>query len=164
MRTLVLMRHATAAPEPFGRDRDRALTPAGRAEAAAAGALMAAAGITRVLCSPAARTRETAACLGLPGEPPLEVVDALYLCGTNTLLQHIADVDDDVTSLLVVAHSPTVPGLAARMASGPSPRLAEDLWASFPPATWVEFAIAGTWAELGRMPYALGALRRVERP
>ncbi|MDA8437712.1 MAG: histidine phosphatase family protein [Propionibacterium sp.] len=164
MRTLVLMRHATAASEPFDRDRDRALTDEGRGEAAAAGSLLAGIGITHVLCSPALRTRETASCLALPGDPDIEVLDALYLCGTNTLLQHIADVPDIVTSLLVVAHSPTVPGLAARMASGPSPRVAEDLWARFPPASWAHFDIDGTWAELGRMPYALGSLRRVERP
>lgn len=158
------MRHATADPEPFGRDRDRALTDAGRAQAVAAGVLLAPLAITKVLCSPALRTRQTADCLALPGDPEIDVLDRLYLCGTNTLLQQIADVPSHVTSLLVVAHSPTVSGLAARMASGSSPRSAEELWANFPPASWVRFDVDGTWDELGRMPYALGSLRRVERP
>ena len=163
MRSLVLMRHATAASEVPVPDRDRPLTAAGLAQAASAGRMLAHAGITRVLCSPALRARQTAEALALPGTPVVEVVDTLYLCGTNTLLQHIADQPDEVTSLLVVAHSPTVPGLAARMVSGASSRLAEDIWGRFPPASWARFVVEGQWDALGRMPYALASLVHVER-
>ena len=164
MRSLVLMRHATAVTDLSMPDRDRPLTEAGRAQAASAGRMFTTLGITHVLCSSALRTRETTACLALPGEPQVETLPSLYLCGTNTLLQHIADIPDDVTSLLVVAHSPTVPGLAARMVSGASPRVAEDIWGHFPPASWARFVIDGGWDALGRMPYALASLVHVERP
>jgi len=164
MRSLVLMRHATAASDLSVADRDRPLTEEGRAEAAAAGRMFETLGISHVLCSSAVRTRETASLLALPGAPVVEPLDALYLCGTNTLLQHIADTADAVTSLLVVAHSPTVPGLAARMASGAAPRLAEDIWGRFPPASWARFVVDGPWDALGRMPYALASLVHLERP
>lgn len=164
MRSLVLMRHATAAAELTGPDRDRPLTDGGRAQAASAGRMLTTLAVTHILCSSARRTRETAACLALPGDPPVEALDALYLCGTNTLLQHIADTPDEVTSLLVVAHSPTVPGLAARMVSGASTRMAEDIWRDFPPASWARFVVDGGWDALGRMPYALASLVHVERP
>src|ERR1700754_2302322 len=61
MRTLVLLRHAKAEHPEVGSDFDRRLTTRGKADAAAAGVWLAAEGIRPelVLCSAAARTRET---------------------------------------------------------------------------------------------------------
>ncbi len=161
MRTLFLMRHAQAEDISFGRDRERPLTDAGRRAAAMAGTTLREEKIQRVWCSSATRTRQTLAGLGLPEETSVEYLDYLYVCGTNTLLKHLAEVDDAVERMLVVGHSPTIPGLAARLASGDNPHDADRLWTNYPTATWTQFSVDGTWAELSRMPYALAHLERV---
>lgn len=164
MRTLFLLRHATPELEPFDRDRARELSALGRRQAFEVGEVLRDRGIEHVLCSSAVRTQQTLAALQLGDSPAVEVLDKLYMCGTNTLLQRIGEVVDGVQSLLVVAHSPTIPGLAARIASGAHPKIAEDLWASYPPATLTEFSVDGPWDALTRMPYALGQLVDVRRP
>lgn len=163
MRTLFLMRHAQAQNVAFGSDRERPLTSAGRRDAAAAGATLREQDIQLVWCSSAVRTRQTLDSLSLPDTIRVEFLDYLYVCGTNTLLKRIGEVGEEITRLLVIGHSPTIPGLAARLASGANPHGAERLWADYPTATWSQFGIDGTWDELARMPYALARLERMGR-
>lgn len=119
MRTLILLRHAAATtPWPDGGDFERALTPDGRAEAEAAGRLLAERGTRpqRLLTSPAHRARATAdivaRCLGL-ARTGVEEDPALYLAAPAALRAAIAATDAAVGCLLLVGHNPGLSDLAA---------------------------------------------------
>ncbi|MDN5563714.1 phosphohistidine phosphatase [Luteococcus japonicus] len=145
-RTLVLMRHAAAEGWSVSGDRGRKLNEGGRQDAAQAGQQMAALGIQHVLCSTATRTRETVECLGL--DAPVEYMDALYNCTMDTLVQRIGEIEDDVTALLVVAHSPAIPSLAAELTWAADPSAADDMRCWFPTAAFSQFTLEGSWSEL----------------
>ena len=73
-----------------------------------------------VLCSPSRRTRQTWELLvgSLKDEPPVEFADELYLGEPARLLQRIGQVQEDLPSLLVIAHNPGLQALAHKLASG----------------------------------------------
>lgn len=146
MRTLLLMRHATAEGFSSEGDHGRKLTGRGRQEAAEVGVQLRAKGVQHALVSAATRTRETFECLGL--DAPAEFMEALYNCGTETMAQRISEVDDEVTCLLVVAHAPAIPSLSAELAYASSPQEADDLQCWFPTAAYSEFTLKGSWADL----------------
>jgi phosphohistidine phosphatase len=115
-RRLTLVRHAKAVEEDVRGDHLRVLSARGREDAKALGSWFA--GQTKpeqVLCSTAARTRET---LELISEAmgvniPTILRDKLYLASAGELLAHIQDCDDAITDLMVVAHNPGLHGLLA---------------------------------------------------
>jgi phosphohistidine phosphatase len=121
VRTLILLRHAAAESLGLdGRDFDRELTAAGRAEAEATGRRLAALDIRPqlLLSSPARRTRATtdivARCLGLAASAVRE--DAtLYLATLPTLRTAIARTDAAVGCLLLVGHNPGLSELATAL-------------------------------------------------
>ena len=121
MRTLILLRHAAAeSPGLDGQDYDRGLTPAGRAEAEAAGRRLAALNLQPqlLLTSPARRTRATtdivARCLGLAAAGVRE--DAtLYLAAVPALRAVIARTAAAVGCLLLVGHNPGLSELATAL-------------------------------------------------
>ena len=71
-----------------------------------------------VLCSSAARARETIAGVlpGLGAPLRVEIEDDLYTFEARTLLDRIRGVDDGVPSLMIVAHNPGIAVLAGRLA------------------------------------------------
>lgn len=148
--TLFLMRHAQAADkQPGGGDHDRALTAAGRSEAEAAGeALRTVAGtIDHVLCSSAARTRETLTALQL--DAPSEFTDEMYNAGDDTLLEIVQRQDESVGSLLLVGHAPGIPGLAGRLTGpGSDPEASATQDSRFPTATVAQFEVTDPWQDL----------------
>jgi len=161
-RHLVLMRHAAAEGWSPAGDKGRPLSEAGRREAGLAGQALAGLGVQHVLCSSAMRTRETVDCLGL--DVPVEYMDALYDCTPQTLVQRIGEIEDEVTSLLVVAHSPAIPSLSADLAWAASPSQADDLQCWFPTAAFSHFTLEGGWASLADdRSLALAGVRRVGR-
>ncbi|HEX4220617.1 MAG TPA: histidine phosphatase family protein [Acidimicrobiales bacterium] len=123
---LWLLRHAKATPH--GRrgisDYDRPLTGRGRRDALALGNRLAAGvgvfgldGIPLpqiVLTSSAARTAETAALVveGMGAPLPIESYRSLYQADTETILQYVREIDDDLISAMVVGHNPTIYRLA----------------------------------------------------
>jgi phosphohistidine phosphatase len=111
MRTLVLLRHAKAQHPDVGSDFDRRLTTRGEADATAAGAWLAAEGIRPelVLCSAAARTRETWAAVArsLP-KPEVRFEQSLYEGGRTEVFDLLRTVPDSVHTVLVVGHNPTM--------------------------------------------------------
>jgi phosphohistidine phosphatase len=121
MRTLVLMRHAKSDYPAGVADHDRPLAARGIREAALAGDWLRSTlpAIDAVLCSTAARTRETLDRTGIAA--PVNYLQQLYDATVGAMLDQINRVDDDVATLLVVGHEPTVSqvalGLAARPAS-----------------------------------------------
>lgn len=148
MKTLYLMRHAKA--EAFGPagDKSRPLNDRGRRDSREQGTWLRAAGIDLALVSSAVRTTQTFAETGL--DCRAEYMDALYDCDVETMRQRIGEVDEDVTALLVVGHSPTIPALAAELLYETQPGVADDLQCHYPTATVTGFRVQGPWAELGQ--------------
>jgi phosphohistidine phosphatase SixA len=120
MRELILLRHAHAEPAAAGQDDlSRGLSATGRAEAQAAGDWLREHGLRpdRVLCSPAARARETLAALGDIGGGEVYEEAAIYEASPGTLVA-LADAARDAERLLLVGHNPGLEQLAALMHSG----------------------------------------------
>ena len=120
MRELILLRHAHAGSHATGPDdRDRVLSEVGVQEARAAGAWLREQGLLpdRVLCSPAARTRETLAVLGDLGVVEVREEPSIYEASPGTLAA-LVDANRDANRLLLVGHNPGLEQLAALMHSG----------------------------------------------
>lgn len=117
-RTLILLRHAKAETPGELPDFERRLTDKGRADADAAGSWLADARLAPdlVLCSPANRTRETwqgvsialaqAAPDGTTAEVHYEA--GLYDGGRSEVIDLLRAVPDEVRTVLVVGHNPTM--------------------------------------------------------
>src|ERR1700722_732379 len=145
---LWLLRHAKATQHGRrgGSDYDRPLTARGRRDALALGNRLAAGvgvfgldGVALpqiVLTSSAARTAETTALVveGMAKPLPVESYRSLYQAGTETTLQYVREIDDDLISALVVGHNPTIYRLA---------------WELLPPDGWDEAGEMGEAGEIG---------------
>jgi phosphohistidine phosphatase len=115
-RSLVLLRHAKAENPAGVADDRRPLSARGHADAQAAGAWLA----TRhapdlVLCSPTKRTRQTwgAVAANLPGvEPVVKYERRIYLGGADDLLDMVREIEESMSSVLVIGHNPTLSQLA----------------------------------------------------
>ena len=120
MRELILLRHAEAAPGTDGKDdRERKLTEHGRNEARAAGQWLAEHHVKydRVLCSPAERTKETAALALGQVEPVFE--DAIYDATPGDLYE-LLDEQRDAERVVLVGHNPGIEQLVAFLVEGRS--------------------------------------------
>jgi phosphohistidine phosphatase len=108
----VILRHAKAdRPDGVG-DFDRPLTARGRADAAAAGEWLTAHGYAPdlALVSPASRARETWAGTGL--RAPAEYHQDLYFGGVTEALVLVRAVGEEVGTVVVVGHNPTLSHLS----------------------------------------------------
>jgi phosphohistidine phosphatase len=126
LRYLWVLRHGKAARNApaGGGDKARPLTARGRRDAIALGHRLAAGvgvfGLADVplpqvvLTSSAVRTRQTADLVleGMGGDLPLESLHSLYGANPDTVLGYVGELDDDVTSAMLVGHNPTVYELA----------------------------------------------------
>lgn len=115
-RRLVLLRHAKAQTPAGVPDDKRPLSPRGHADAQAAGAWLAAKVVPElVLCSPSKRTRQTwhaiAANLPAGADPAVRFDRRLYLGGVDALLEMLREIED-VSSVLLIGHNPTLSQLA----------------------------------------------------
>lgn len=114
---LILLRHAKSSwDSPLLDDHARPLNDRGRKSAIAIGQWLKDQGHVPelVLCSDAARTRETHALLGLP-EARCMFSNGLYLA-PDGLLQRAIDDHPDVHTLMIIAHNPGLGDLAVNMA------------------------------------------------
>ncbi len=128
-RFLWLLRHGKAASDaPWGGgDRERPLTARGRRDATALGKALATGegpfgveGVVApkaIVCSAAVRTRQTADLLvAASGTPlPLDALRHLYGAGVDELLRVVRRLDDEVPSVLIVGHNPTMHRLAIEL-------------------------------------------------
>jgi len=151
-RTLLLLRHAKSSwDEPDLEDRERPLAARGRRDAAALGARLRRRGPKpdRVLCSPAARTRETLALLDLPAKTPVVFDAALYLASGRTLLARIRRLPTRARSVLVVAHDPGLDQLAQLLVADGLSKALRRLAAGFATGALAELRVPeGGWREL----------------
>jgi phosphohistidine phosphatase len=140
---LIVMRHAQAGELPGGPDVERALTPQGRRDSAAAGGWLRAGGYRpdAVVCSAACRTRQTWQYVSevLGGEPALAADERAYRADATELAEIIRQVPEDVRTLMIVGHNPAVGQLSAVLTG-------TEL--VFPAAAIAVIGVAQSWAEL----------------
>lgn len=135
MRTLTLLRHAKSdwPPAPaVGRpldDRLRPLSERGRRDAPRMAAWMAAQAIRPdlVLCSTAARTRETLELVKPAVAGPstrVRLMDEIYLAEADDFMELLQGADDTAGHIMLVGHNPGLHDLAVDLAgAGPKPLL-----------------------------------------
>ncbi len=143
-RIVYLLRHAKSSwDDPSLADRDRPLAPRGRqaVERLARHVREREIAPARVLCSPAARTRQTLAGLRRAlGDPPTAFVPALYSADDRELLEALRGAPDDAASVLLVAHNPGLHGLATALVGAGDPELRARLRAKLPTGGLVTIA------------------------
>lgn len=147
---LLLLRHAQAVDSAPGvKDKQRSLTEYGIEQATAVGAALRSRGekLDHVLCSSAARTRQTWNALGLDAK--VEFSEAIYNAGSDAILAQIHLLKEDVATAMIIGHGPGLPILAAQLAGPGSDQRALDVVNSrYPVATISGFEIDGRWADL----------------
>lgn len=146
------MRHAKAEPYAAS-DEQRELTAQGESDAIAAGEWLADHGFVadRALISSAARVRATWAAVaeGAGFTAEVEIDRSLYAAGPESVLDLIGLTDDDVESLIVIGHNPTIGHLAQMLDDGDGDGAAIDGMATgFPTCALAVFSLAGPWSEL----------------
>lgn len=152
MARLILVRHGAAASKAHGADdRERPLTPAGRADVSALARRLGAEGVdsaTHVLCSPSRRTRETLEVL-LPQVISVDGNPALYLGDGPALLKLLRYVEAAANIVMMVGHNPGIQQLAVELAGGPATQNGRALADDFPAAAAAVFDVSGPWSRLG---------------
>ena len=149
-RSLVLLRHAKSAYPSGVPDHERPLAERGVREAALAGDWLRAnlPAIDAVLCSTATRARETLARSGI--DAPVRYVERLYGATPGTVIEQINQVSDDVRTLLVVGHEPTISEVAIVLAGadGTDTVAVERISAKYPTSAIAVLRIDDRWEQL----------------
>jgi phosphohistidine phosphatase len=143
-RRLVIVRHAKSAWPEHTPDEQRPLNARGRRDAPAAGRWLRdrVGHVDAVVCSPAARTRETWGLIAaeLDGAPDPIFDERVYAATAETLLAVVRGLSDDVGSALLVGHNPGVADLAAAL-SGETLEMKTSAIAVL--------GLTGSWADAG---------------
>jgi len=156
MKTLWLLRHAKASPGGSDlSDRNRPLAARGREGAERIGRHLAKSGARPdlVLCSSSLRTRETIerVAVALGGDLTIEFADDLYLASETDLLARVAELPDDVASVMMVGHNPGIAELALRLAVRGDRSALAELRRKFPTGALAELeSAAPRWAQFAR--------------
>lgn len=162
MSELHLLRHAKAAPQGEGSDRERPLEQRGRRAAQALAAWAAehklAPGL--VLCSPSSRTRQTLDIVAPAFAKPPQILfeDGLYLATAAQLLARLRQVGASTTSIMVVGHNPGLHELAAILSDVTGGPLMARLAAGLPTAAMASYEVAVPWSALDRRRARFAAL------
>jgi len=156
-RSVWLLRHAKAVvdPPPGGGDHERPLSAKGRRDAAALGRRLGDSGDRfglgsfpqLVLCSTATRTRETTerVLADLAQPPAVRYLREIYEASPGDVIEQLAAVEDDVRSVMVVGHNPTMEELASTLDRGKKRRHAPR---ALPTCALAVFSFESTWAEV----------------
>ncbi len=152
MKSLYLLRHAKSSWKDGGlSDHQRPLNKRGRDSAEALARYLARLGVSPdlVLCSTAARTRETLDLIAAAiGTPRILLDPALYEAGQRQLLQQVRELPETAASVMLVAHNPGIHHLALTLADAVSVRLLPPRDGKFPTAALAHFSVVGAWAAL----------------
>lgn len=149
-------------------DQDRMLTTRGREDAARLGHFLSEAAHIPdlVLCSPAARTRETLESLlpELGARPAVQYLSELYLAKPPAILAVIRRTRKAIGSLMIVGHNPGVENCARELVREPVERKMHKTYLamreSFPTSALVVIDFAGEhWRRIGA-----GELKLFVRP
>lgn len=148
---LLVMRHAKAAPYEPDADHERTLVDRGRADAGAIGESLRDSGRMPqlVLCSTAARARETLACAfpQFSDSVELRFERRIYNAAAATLADVVNEINESVDTALLIGHNPGMHQLALSLA-GSGDDLA-TLATKFPTAAVADLRFDGMWALLG---------------
>jgi phosphohistidine phosphatase len=166
VRRLVLVRHAKSERPAGVADRDRPLAARGRRDAEAAGRWLAENRLVPdlVLCSDAARARETweAVAAGLrdaAGGVDVRFTPDLYDSSVDAVVDLVAGTGEEVRSVLVIGHEPTMSEVAEAL-SGPASdgALVAQVQAHLPTSGIVVLEQEGRWDDLQEGSAALTGL------
>ena len=143
-RTLILMRHAEAAPDESA-DFARPLTWKGRGQAEDVGRILAERGLQPALrmVSPAARTMETADIIDQASQQAVrQVSPMLYNASVGRLRTILGGAHRNIPSIMMIGHNPGISQLALYMADRP------EALESFSPASLAVLESEATdWSE-----------------
>jgi phosphohistidine phosphatase len=155
MPTLSLLRHAKSNwDDPRLPDFERRLAARGRRAAPLMGQHMHAIGSTPdlVLCSPAVRTRETAALVVselIDPDIPIIYEAAIYEAEARTLLDLLRIIEDDAHHVVLIGHNPGLQNLVELLIGGKWPVIYEELALKLPTAALVVMDLpVQRWADL----------------
>jgi phosphohistidine phosphatase len=159
MHMLHLLRHAKSSWRDGVEDHERPLNRRGREAAWRIGRDLSqlVGGIDLVLCSSAARTRETLdlALSGFAVRPRCLIEDGLYLAGCEKLLdrlQRICEADDNV---LLIGHNPGLHELVLALAEPDCKRAPALAAGKFPTAARASLSVSTRWAALASTRHPL---------
>jgi phosphohistidine phosphatase len=153
MKTLFLLRHASAGNDPPGcSDHDRRLTTAGVREAEQQAEFLAVCepAPSLLLCSSALRARETLAPIEkrLLEDGATQISRDLYLASAPELLNAINEAEDEHPSMLLLAHNPGISELANRLTSSGDEEARSRMRSGFPPAALALLRLeVASWTE-----------------
>jgi phosphohistidine phosphatase len=150
-RCLVLIRHAKAMPEAPS-DIQRRLAGRGRRDAAAAGEWLAGLGIAAdlVVVSPATRAQETWDAIAGSVTAKIRRTETRIYDNTERALRDvIVDTPDDVRTLVMVGHNPSMHALAITLSDGEGDPEAEiGIRGEYPTCGIAIFDVADSWLDL----------------
>ncbi|MFI1941491.1 SixA phosphatase family protein [Streptomyces purpureus] len=151
LRRLVVLRHAKSAwPEGLP-DHDRPLGPRGLRDAPAAGRWLRDADCLPelVLCSTARRARSTweLAAAEMPGTPPARHDRRVYAADSQSLLDLVREVPDDVGTLLLIGHNPGLQELVLLLVGETLDDTLQRVEAKFPTSAIAVLTRRGAWAD-----------------
>jgi phosphohistidine phosphatase len=149
VKRLYLLRHAKSSwDEPGLADRDRPLARRGKRASKVIAKHIWEQGIEPdlVLCSPSARTRETLERIGVGEGAEVRIEDDIYGASEEGLLDVLRRVPDDVDSVMLIGHNPSLQALALSLAGNGSgiPRMRQK----FPTAALATLDFDRRWRDL----------------
>ena len=165
MRTLLLLRHAKSdRTQPVSEDFDRPLNQRGREAADGVGRWMKHHHLQPewVVCSPAARTRETLTLLRTHVTIPETLIDfddRVYLADVETLLAVLARCPQDVNNVLMIGHNPGLEQLLLYLCGEGLPMSSNGKL--LPTATLVQIDLPDDWRALSARA---GKMMHIVRP
>lgn len=146
----MLMRHAKSDYPNGVPDHDRPLASRGIREGALAGDWLRAnlPAIDLVLCSSATRTRQTLERTGI--RAPVTYSERLYGATPGTMIDEINQVLEDVATLMVVGHEPTMSQVSLGLADPErsEPEAAKQISLKYPTSAIAVLRVPGSWAAL----------------
>ena len=152
-RTLIAVRHAKSSWDHDVEDHDRPLSGRGRRDADALGRLLVQRALAPdlVLCSTAARTRETWERAHAVGATAGEVrlVRGIYHAWVPELVRLLRQTPDDVATVLLLGHSPGIPDLVEHVCIRTDSADWVQLDQKYPTSGVAVVNVPVSWRELG---------------
>jgi phosphohistidine phosphatase len=144
-RTLVLVRHAKAVTADVP-DVSRPLAERGRRDAPVIGRWLSEHGLVpdRVVVSPALRARQTCDLAGLGDSAVVD--DRIYDNTVDGLLAVVRETPDDVRTLVLVGHNPSMAGCAVAL-GGPDTAARREVSEGFPTSAVAVVTLDVAWSD-----------------
>jgi phosphohistidine phosphatase len=149
MKRLYLLRHAKSIRDDAGlADRDRPLAPRGKRASKVMANYLRDERIVPdlVLSSPSVRTQETLERVGVGERSKVQIEDEIYGASEDDLLEVLRRVPDEVDSVMLIGHNPSLQALAVTLAGEGSE--ISGMRQKFPTAGLATLDFDGGWRQL----------------